>query len=93
MPEIAYGGAFDENDSYRKTQWKYPAFKDVVHGHLTVIGLCNDAIAYIVPDNDFGSVFAPLHYEEAVSAGGRTGSNIAGAFIRTCEAAEKIRLK
>ncbi|MBQ7637746.1 MAG: hypothetical protein IJS90_02445 [Clostridia bacterium] len=91
MPEIAYGGAYDENESYKKTKWDYPALKDVVKGRLTVIGLCNDAIAYIVPDNDFGSVFAPLHYEEAVSAGSRTGSNIAGAFIRTAEAAEKIR--
>jgi len=93
MPEIAYGGAYDETESYKKTAWNYPPFKDVVKGHLTVIGLCNDAIAYIVPDNDFGSVFATLHYEEAVSAGGRTGSNIAGAFIRTAEAAEKIRIK
>ncbi|MCH5198596.1 MAG: hypothetical protein J1E34_06785 [Oscillospiraceae bacterium] len=93
IPEIAYGGAYGEEESYKKTGWSFPAFKDVVNGHLTVIGLCNDAIGYIIPDNDFGSVFAPLHYEEAISAGGRTGSNIAGAFIRTAEAAEKIRIK
>ena len=60
---------------------------------MAVIGLCNDCIAYIVPDNDYGSVFAPLHYEEAVSPGRRTGSNVAGAFLRTAEAAEKIRIK
>ncbi len=91
-PEIAYGGVPDENDSYNKTAWKYPPLNSAVNGHLSVVGLCNDCIAYIVPDNDFGSVFAPLHYEEAVSAGRRTGSNIAGAFLRVAEAAEKIRI-
>lgn len=92
MPEIAYGGAYGAAESYTGTDWKYPPLKEAVNGHLSVIGLCNDCIAYIVPDNDFGSVFAPLHYEEAVSAGKRTGSNVAGAFIRTAEAAEKIRI-
>lgn len=64
-----------------------------VKGRLSVIGLCNDAIAYIVPDNDFGSVFAHLHYEEAVSAGKRTASNIAGAFFRLVEEAEASRIQ
>ena len=63
-----------------------------MRGRLSVIGLCNDAIAYILPDNDFGSVFAPLHYEESVSAGRRTGSNIAHAFLRCVEDAEKSRV-
>ena len=66
--------------------------RSAVKGHLTVIGLCNDAIGYIVPDNDFGSVFAKDHYEEAVSAGQRTASNIVGAFMRVAEKAEKIRI-
>ena len=91
-PEIAYGGALTAEESYNRTAWNYPALNSVVEGHLSVIGLCNDCIAYIVPDNDYGSVFAPLHYEEAVSPGRRTGSNVAGAFIRTAEAAEKIRI-
>ena len=92
MPEIAFGGAFDENESYTGKAWKYPPLNTAVKGHMAVIGLCNDCIAYIVPDNDFGSVFAPLHYEEAVSAGRRTGSNIAGAFLRAAAAAEKTRI-
>lgn len=25
---------------------------------LSVIGLCNDAMGYIIPDNDYGSVIA-----------------------------------
>ena len=93
MPEIAFGGTMGEDESYHGTEWNYPPLCSAVNGHMAVIGLCNDCIAYIVPDNDYGSVFAPNHYEEAVSAGRRTGSNIAGAFLRTAEAAEKIRIK
>ena len=47
---------------------------------LSVIGLCNDAIGYIIPDNDYGSVVAKDHYEEAVSAGKRSASTITEAF-------------
>ncbi len=91
IPEMLTGGAFDSSVSYNGTDWKYPAMRELVSGHLSVIGLCNDSIGYIVPDNDFGSVFAPLHYEEAVSAGGKTASNIMSAFIRLLDAVEKIR--
>ena len=91
IPEILTGGAFDSSVSYNGTDWEYPAMRELVSGHLSAIGLCNDAIGYIVPDNDFGSVFAPQHYEEAVSAGGKTASNIMSAFIRLLDAAEKIR--
>ena len=91
-PEIAYGGVPDETESYNHTAWKYPPLNEAVQGHLSVIGLCNDCISYILPDNDFGSVFAPLHYEESVSAGRRAGSNVAGAFLRTVQDAERIRI-
>ena len=93
MPEIAFGGAYGADESYTGAHWHYPPLCSAVKGHMAVIGLCNDCISYIVPDNDYGSVFAPMHYEEAVSPGRRTGSNVAGAFFRTAEAAEKIRIK
>lgn len=92
IPEILTGGALDSSTSYNGEDWNYPSMRELVSGHLAVIGLCNDSIGYIVPDNDFGSVFAPFHYEEAVSAGGRTASNIMSAFMRILEDAQKIRL-
>lgn len=81
-PELVVGGAYGEGESYRRKPWDYPALKDMVAGGrwLTVIGLCNDSIGYIIPDNDFGSIFAPLHYEEAVSAGKSVASSIVTAF-------------
>ncbi len=84
-PELNVGGTYPANESYTGKGWDYPALRDVVSGRLTVIGLCNDEIGYIVPDNDFGSIFAPLHYEESVSAGRRTASNVVACFIRAVE--------
>lgn len=91
-PEINVGGTLEADESYTGKAWEYPPLKDITQGRLTVIGLCNDEIGYIVPNNDFGSIFAPLHYEEAVSAGRRTASNIVACFIRAVEDGEKSRL-
>ncbi len=81
-PEIILGGGYGAEESYTKTDWTYPAFKDMIDPskHLTAIGLCNDAIGYIIPDNDYGSKFAAKHYEESVSAGSLAGSTLTRAF-------------
>ena len=91
MPELAVGGAYEDWESYTGKAWPYPPLKDILGGELAVIGLCNDFIGYIIPDNDFGSMFAPLHYEESVSTGGKTASNIVNGFIRLKEKADKLR--
>ena len=90
MPEIAVGGAFPDWASYNGTKWNKPSLKEIFGTDMAVIGLCNDFIGYIVPDNDYGSVFAPLHYEESCSAGAKTASNIVSAFERMKKNADKI---
>ena len=57
---------------------------------LSVIGLCNDAIGYIIPDNDFLMVFFGSsdkayklfgnHYQEIFSFGRKTASTLVKAF-------------
>ena len=90
MPELAVGGAFEAWESSDGTEWSYPPLKELFGGDLAVIGLCNDFIGYIIPDNDFGSMFAPLHYEESVSAGKKTASNIISGFIRMKQKADRL---
>ena len=90
MPELAIGGTFPDWASYSGKNWDKPSIKEILGTEIAVAGLCNDFIGYIVPDNDYGSVFAPLHYEEAVSAGPETASEIISAFIRMKENADKI---
>lgn len=83
-PELILGGANDRWRSYRKVDFVYPPLKELVKGDskLVTFGLCNDSIGYILPDNDFGSIFAPKHYEESVSAGKNTGSAIIRSFSK-----------
>lgn len=90
MPEIAIGGAFPDWASYNGTSWDKPSIKEILGTEIAVAGLCNDFIGYIVPDNDYGSILAPLHYEESASAGAKTASNIVSAFERMKKNAEKI---
>lgn len=92
MPEIVFGGAFSGPESYTGKEWDLPPIRDILGTDTAVIGLCNDFIGYIIPDNDFGSMFAPLHYEESVSAGGRTASNIVHAFERMKKDCDSSRL-
>ena len=81
-PEILLGGAYGADESFNRTAWEYPPMRDMIPEgrELSVIGLCNDAMGYILPDNDYGSVIAKDHYEEAVSAGRRAGATITKAF-------------
>lgn len=92
-PEIQLGGAPDAITGYTHTSWDYPTLNSMTDNdrHLTVIGLCNDSIGYILPDNDFGSMLAKLHYEESVSAGNRTGSSIACAFEKLTDECKKMK--
>jgi len=81
-PEIAVGGAYSAEESYNRESWDFPSMREVLpdYGEMMVIGLCNDSVGYILPDNDYGSFFASGHYEETVSAGKRAGSTIAKGF-------------
>ena len=84
-PELLVGGCFGKDEAYNHEDWNYAPMKDNVDGYLHCIGLCNDAIGYIVPDNDFGSVIAPLHYEEAVSTGKHAASSIVEVFEKVAQ--------
>ncbi len=91
MPEILLGGAFDAEQAYNHTEYEYPAMKDCVEGYLLGVGLCNDSIGYIVPDNDFGGFTAPQHYEESVSTGIKTAGILVKSFIHLVDACNKSK--
>ncbi|NMP38198.1 MAG: hypothetical protein GX051_08815 [Clostridiales bacterium] len=86
-PELAYGGAYMKDKAYRHTDWKLPPMQSMVKdgSKLVVIGLANDSVGYILPGNDYGSVIAPLHYEEAISSGPDAGEIIVKAFSKLVE--------
>ena len=97
IPQLVYGSVVDKTQSYTGEDWDIDITSDLIRDDKTVLvmGLCNDAIGYIVPDNDYApfiadtlwnteigeKLFGPAqkHYEEMLSMGSITGSNIMNA--------------
>ncbi|MBQ2842312.1 MAG: hypothetical protein IJE72_04700 [Clostridia bacterium] len=98
IPQLVYGNVVDKTQSYTGTDWEYEYTADIIGEGKTVLvmGLCNDAIGYIVPDNDYAPFIADSlwntdmgeklfgkpqrHYEEMLSAGSKAGSTVIGAL-------------
>lgn len=98
VPQLVYGNVVSAEDSYLGTEWTLPATASLVPEDKTVLvmGLCNDAIGYIIPDNDYAhfiadslwsmdgaeDVFGPYHrhYEEMLTTGSTAASSTIGAL-------------
>lgn len=89
LPELVYGGFFSAEEAYNGTEYPYAALSTYFaeSDEVLVFGLCNDAVGYIVPDNDYSSSNEEGHYEETVS----TGSYSASAFSKAFEKLIKAR--
>lgn len=58
IPQLVYGNVVSAEDSYLGTEWELAPAADIIRKSdpdktVLVMGLCNDAIGYIIPDNDF----------------------------------------
>lgn len=98
IPQLVYGNVVDKTESYLGTDWELAYTADLIGEDKTVLvmGLCNDALGYIVPDNDYAPFVADSlwntdlgeklfgkpqrHYEEMLSTGSKAGSTIMGAL-------------
>lgn len=98
IPQLVYGNVVDASESYLGTDWELDCTVDLIDKDKTVLvmGLCNDAIGYIIPDNDFAPFIADSlwntelgeklfgkpqhHYEEMLSMGSQTGSTVMSAI-------------
>ncbi len=98
IPQLVYGNVVDKTQAYLGTDWELDYTSDLVGEDKTVLvmGLCNDAIGYIIPDNDYAPFIADTiwntelgeklfgeykrHYEEMLSTGSKAGSTVIGAL-------------
>ena len=98
IPQLVYGDVVDKTEAYTGTDWELEITSEILGENKTVLvmGLCNDAIGYIVPDNDYAPFIADTiwntdlgkklfgeyhsHYEEMLSTGSKSGSTIIGAL-------------
>ncbi len=97
VPQLVYGNVVDASEAYLGKDWELDCTAELVSDEKTVLvmGLCNDAIGYIIPDNDFAPFIADSlwntdageklfgeyhrHYEEMLTAGSTSASTIMGA--------------
>jgi len=98
IPQLVYGNVVDKTQSYLGKDWEYDYTAELVGEDKTVLvmGLCNDAVGYIIPDNDYAPFIADSlwntemgeklfgkpqrHYEEMLSAGSTAGSTVISAL-------------
>ncbi len=78
FPELIYGGFLSAEESHNGTEYPYPALETLFDegDEILTFGLCNDAIGYIVPDNDYDSSGS----HEMISVGAEGASAISAAF-------------
>jgi hypothetical protein len=104
-PAVLSGSqAVQEKESFSHSKFSSTALKDSAKDEsLTVFGLTNDAIGYIIPDNDFSMMFLGTskimkklfgnHYLEIFSFGKNTAVSVADSFKKICERVHKINGK
>ncbi|MBQ4626937.1 MAG: hypothetical protein IJB45_06785 [Clostridia bacterium] len=86
IPQLVYGNVVSAEDSYLGTNWELDCTADLIGESKTVLvmGLCNDAIGYIIPDNDYAPFIADSLW--ALEIGGRKiGEEIFGEYHRHYE--------
>ncbi len=75
------GESLTANGSFNNMDFPYPSLNEIFGKDLTAFGLANDAIGYIVPDNDYVLGEFGNHYHELIGIGEHTGSTIIKNFI------------
>ena len=74
------GTSLTKDGSINHRDFGYPSIKDLFGENTLCFGLTNDAIGYIVPDNDYKFVIFDDHYQEVISLGSATASTLMKAF-------------
>lgn len=75
------GASLNAETSYNGFDFPYPPLTEIFNKELIAFGLANDAIGYIVPDNDYVLGEFANHYHELIGLGQNTGSTIIKAFM------------
>ena len=79
--DLIYGGAsLTAEGSISGKDFEGKTLTEIFGEDLIIFGLSNDAIGYIVPDNDYSMALAFGHYHETLSMGKNTATILAKAY-------------
>lgn len=79
------GASLKAESSYNGFDFPYPPLTEIFNKDLLAFGLANDAVGYIVPDNDYVLGEFGNHYHELIGLGQNAGSTIIKAFMELKE--------
>ncbi len=88
VTDIIYGGgSITAEGSFSCQDFQYKSVCEIFGDkELTAFGLCNDALGYIVPDNDY----TLISYHELISLGNLAASTIVGALSEIAKEANPV---
>ncbi|MBQ6163820.1 MAG: hypothetical protein IJK23_05035 [Clostridia bacterium] len=78
---LSGGASLTAKGSFSGRDFPYPPLCEIFGEGLHAFGLANDAIGYIVPDNDYIIGDPKNHYHEFISIGEHAASSITKSFI------------
>ncbi len=86
VPQLIYGNVVTAEDAYLGTEWEFEATADIIGSNKTVLvmGLCNDAIGYIIPDNDYAPFIADSLWGMEIGSW-KLGEELFGTYHRHYE--------
>ena len=86
VQDLVYGGgSLTAAGSFKGKDFGYKTIRELFGDKTIVFGLCNDAIGYVVPDNDYSLGIVDDHYQELISLGDVTASAIMSKFAELAE--------
>lgn len=74
------GSSLTAESSISGEKFAGKTLKEIFGEDVVVFGLANDAVGYIVPDNDYCMCLAFGHYHETLSLGEKTASTLMSAY-------------
>lgn len=77
----AGGASLTAQGSANGKDFGYPSLQEIFGADALCFGLCNDAIGYIVPDNDYKLAVLDDHYQELISLGAKTASTLLEGYL------------
>ena len=86
VQDLVYGGgSLTAEGSFKGKDFGYKTVRELFGEDTIVFGLCNDAIGYVVPDNDYSLGIVDDHYQELISLGEVTASSIIKAYAELAD--------
>lgn len=85
---ICGGGSLTADGSFSGKDFGYKTVYELFGEDTICFGLMNDALGYVVPDNDYSMALLGDHYQEMISLGEEAGSTILKGMA---EIAEEIK--